>query len=211
MSLDAVIGRLKVLYNIAKCRDYGSNARRERGLVLVERSLRYNRAWRKPVDLVQKEWESVPEYFGRTRDILPCLDPEDECWLVDVFISGLIDESIQEALQTARKGNKSMTLLQAYKQLEILASSGDKSEIASNYFSNCSSEGSDTVHKIDLSMTGRCQGFQSIAVQDIPGYILVDAVAFQQFLLKNRLQPYYQASGRYSDESIRILHNEFLN
>ena len=161
------------------------------------------------MDLVQKEQESVPEYFGRTRDILPCLDPEDECWLVDVFISGLIDESIQEALRTARKGNKSMTLLQAYKQLEILASSGDKSEIAFNYFGNCSSEDSETVHKIDLSTTGRCQGFWSIAVQDIPGYILVDAVAFQQFLLMNRLQPYYQARGRYSEESIRILHNEF--
>ena len=143
------------------------------------------------MDLVRKERESVPEYFGRTLDILPCLDPEDECWLVDVFIGGLIDESFQEALGMARKGNKSITLLQAYKQLEILASSGDKSEIASNYFGNCSSEGSETVHKIDLSTTGRCHGFRSIAVQDIPGYIVVDAVAFQQFLLMNRLQPYY--------------------
>ena len=166
MSLDAAIGRLKVLYKIAECRDYGSDARCERGLVLVERSLRYNRAWRKAVDLVQKERESVAEYFGRTHDILPCFDPEDECWLVDVFINGLNDESIQEALRTARKGNKSMTLLQAYEQLEICASSGDNSDIASNYFGNCSWEGSETVHKIDLSTTSRCHGFRSIAVQD---------------------------------------------
>ena len=51
--------------------------------------------------------------------------------------------------------------------------------------------------------------FRSIAVQDVPGYILVDPVAFQQFLLMNCLQPYYEVSGRYSEESIRILHNEF--
>ena len=209
MSLDAAIGRLKVLYKITYSRDYGWGARCERGLVPVERSLRYNRAWRKAVDLVQKERESVAEYFGRTRDMLPCLDPEDECWLVDVFINGLIDDSIQEALRMSRKGNVSMTLLQAYEQLEILASSGDNYEIAFNYFGNCSSEDSQTVNKIDRSTTGRCQGFRSIAVQDIPGYILVDPVAFQQFLSMNCLQPYYQVSGCYSEESIRILHDEF--
>ena len=62
---------------------------------------------------------------------------------------------------------------------------------------------------IDIPTIGSFQPHGTIAVQDIPGYILVDPAAFRQFLVMNNLQPYYQCSGRYSEESIQILHTEF--
>ena len=193
MSLDAAIRRLEVLEcKKAKVANRDSDSDRggycKRGLVPVERGLSYYRAWRKAVDLVQKEGESGAEYYMRARDILPCLDPEDECWLVNAFLNGLINDSFQRALDKARRANKSMTLLQAYEQLEIMAAP----VTGSNIDFNCSA------------------GFRRvIAVEDVPGHILVDPVAFRKFLVINNLQPIYQGSGHYSEESIQILHHEF--
>ena len=219
MSLDTAIRRLEVLQcqkaKVSDC-DTDSNKRGycKRGLVPVDRSLSYHRAWKKAVDLGQREGESSEEYFVRARAILPCLDPEDECWLVNAFINGLLNEDIQRALQEMRRGNRSMTLLQVYERLRILAS-----QIAANTYNsdcntasgigNCVSESAGAVHRIDLSTTVRYQPFTTIAVEDIPGHILVDPVAFQKFLAMDNLRPYYQGSGRYSKESIQILHNEF--
>ena len=193
MSLDAAIRRLEVL-ECEKAKvanpdiDSDSGGFFKRGLVPADRSLSYYRAWRKAVDLVQKERESVAEYFVRACEILHCLDLVDERWLVNAFLNGLINDSFQGALNKARKANKSMTLLQAYEQLEIMASPVN----STNIDSNCSAG------------TGRV-----IAVEDILGHILVDPVAFRKFLAINNLQPYYQESGRYSKESIQILHHEF--
>ena len=139
------------------------------------------------MDLVQKEGESSEEYFMCACEILSCLDPKDENWLVNASLNGLIDDSFQRALDMARKAHRSMTLLQAYEQLVIMASPVNGTNIDSNCYAGIE---------------------RSIAVENIPGYILVDAVAFQQFLVTNNLQPFYQRSGRYSEESSQILHHE---
>ena len=193
MSLDAVIRRLEVLQcekaKVSNCdADSDSGGYCKRGVVPVDRSPSYYRARKKAVDLVQKEGESSEEYFMRAREILHCLDPEDERWLVNAFVNGLIDDSFQGALNKARKGNKSLTLVQAYEQLAILSSPVN----GTNINSNC-----------DAGIE------RSIAVDDIPVHILVDPVAFQKFLVINNFQPLYRSRGRYSEESIRFLHDEF--
>ena len=193
MSLDAAIRRLEVLQcekaKVSNCdTDSDSGGYCKRGVGPVDRSLSYYRARKKAVDLVQKDGESSEEYFMRAREILHCLDPEDERWLVNAFVNGLIDDRVQGALDKARKGNKSLTLVQAYEQLAILASPVN----GTNINSNC-----------DAGIE------RSIAVDDIPVHILVDPVAFQKFLVINNFQPLYRSSGCYSNESIRFLHDEF--
>ena len=69
---------------------------------------------------------------------------------------------------------------------------------------------SSTLERItDLAVIDQSRPCRAIVVKDIPGDILVDPVAFGEFLLTNIFQPCCESSGRYSEKSIQILHYEF--
>lgn len=151
-------------------------------------------------NLVQVEGESALRYFKRTRQLLWDTNHENDCQVVKEFINGLIDDGHHRAMQATRRQNPSMTLLQAYEHLETLASLENGSDIGFNQNADKESsalESSMSRVGIDIHTIGSFPPHRTIAVQDIPGYILVDPAAFRQFLVMNNLQPHYQCSGRY--------------
>ena len=157
--------------------------------------------------LVQVEGELAVRYFKRTRQLLWDTNQEDECRVVKAFINGLIDDDHHRALRAARRQNPSMNLVQAYQHLEAMALPENESD--GNCNQTAEIEGNTLESARDRPVIYQSRPCRAIAVQDIPGYILVDPMAFGQFLLTNNFRPCYESSGRYAEESIKILHHEF--
>jgi hypothetical protein len=137
------------------------------------------------------------------------LDAEDERWVVKCFINEIINEDTQRALRATRKGNKSITLLEAMEQLRTLDSPDDGSDIGFNH--NADIETSAEQRERDEEVAKFISSIRYIVVRTMPHDILSNPVAFKQFLLTNNVYPSYDSSGPFHLSLFRTCRRPIAN